>query len=173
MKLTQLKYHLQDQIAWITLNRPEKLNALTPIMLQGCESDVRSHNGVRPWRNSDDRVRSIHVGGGPLRRALDEHVHARQTTAEINVSYDAGNLAGGLRHGGRSCQQKQQNQTQSGHPLEQGNDPCGNGARRSHMLDPIIASADGGKGTRKRRGAWWARSRHSFLCTLDGSGSKP
>ncbi|MEM9918354.1 MAG: enoyl-CoA hydratase/isomerase family protein [Bacteroidota bacterium] len=34
MEWTQIKYNRLDNIAWITLNRPEKLNALTEVMLQ-------------------------------------------------------------------------------------------------------------------------------------------
>lgn len=33
MNFTEIKYERQESIAWITLNRPEKLNALTPTML--------------------------------------------------------------------------------------------------------------------------------------------
>lgn len=34
MKFSEIKYHQKDGIAWITLNRPTKLNALTPIMME-------------------------------------------------------------------------------------------------------------------------------------------
>lgn len=33
MKLTEIRYHQEDGIAWITFNRPAKLNALTPTMM--------------------------------------------------------------------------------------------------------------------------------------------
>lgn len=34
MNLTQIKYEQKGEVAWIRLNRPEKLNALTEVMLQ-------------------------------------------------------------------------------------------------------------------------------------------
>lgn len=34
MNLTEVKLHREDGIAWITLNRPAKLNALTPTMME-------------------------------------------------------------------------------------------------------------------------------------------
>lgn len=34
MNLTQIKYKKEGEIAWITLNRPEKLNAFTEVMLE-------------------------------------------------------------------------------------------------------------------------------------------
>lgn len=34
MNLTEIKYEKQNEIAWITLHRPEKMNALTEVMMQ-------------------------------------------------------------------------------------------------------------------------------------------
>lgn len=34
MKFTEIKYDRQDAIAWISLNRPDKLNALTEVMMR-------------------------------------------------------------------------------------------------------------------------------------------
>lgn len=33
MNFTEIKYRQEDGIAWITLNRPDKMNALTPVMM--------------------------------------------------------------------------------------------------------------------------------------------
>lgn len=56
MELTQIKYEKQGAISWITLNRPEKLNALTEVMLKEWRS-------VLSEIEQDDTCRIVIVKG--------------------------------------------------------------------------------------------------------------
>ncbi|MFH1481288.1 MAG: enoyl-CoA hydratase-related protein, partial [Pseudomonadota bacterium] len=56
MNLTQLLYEITDGVAMVTINRPEKLNAFTPIM-------VREMLEVFKEADRDDSVRVVVVTG--------------------------------------------------------------------------------------------------------------
>jgi enoyl-CoA hydratase len=50
MDLTEIKLHQEDGIAWITLNRPAKLNALTPTMMEEWRKVLISLEGDKSCR---------------------------------------------------------------------------------------------------------------------------
>jgi len=56
MDLTQINFEIENGVAWITLNRPEKLNALTQIMLKEWRAVLEGLKG-------DDSCRVIVVTG--------------------------------------------------------------------------------------------------------------
>lgn len=56
MELTQIKYEVKEQVALVTLNRPQQLNAFTPVMREELKQ-------VMTMADQDDGVRAVVVTG--------------------------------------------------------------------------------------------------------------
>jgi enoyl-CoA hydratase/carnithine racemase len=56
MELTQIKYEVNEQVALVTLNRPDRLNAFTPVMREELKQ-------VLALADQDDGVRAVVVTG--------------------------------------------------------------------------------------------------------------
>ncbi len=56
MELTQVKYEVKEQVALVTLNRPQQLNAFTPVMREELKQ-------VMTMADQDDGVRAVVVTG--------------------------------------------------------------------------------------------------------------
>lgn len=77
MKFSAIKFNLEKNVAWITLNRPSKLNAITPDMLDELTQSLKKSE-------SDTNIRAVVISGegrafsagADLQEVNDPHPHA-------------------------------------------------------------------------------------------------